>query len=86
MTAGFFSLQKAARAHDRPARAHAGDEGVGPQAVEAELPPDLGPGRPVMGLDVVLVGELAGQERALERGGELLGEPDAAQEPAFLRG
>ena len=83
---GILLPQEAARAHDRPARPDPGDEGVGTQSLPAELPPDLGPGRPKMGVDVVFVGELPRQERAFERGGVLLGEADAAQEAAFLLG
>ena len=49
------------------ARAHAGDERVGPQRSESQLPPDLGPGRPLVRLGVVHVPELPRQERAGRR-------------------
>ena len=82
--AGCICRRKRPDAHDRAAGADAGDERVGPQRREPQLPPDLRPGRPLVRLDVVLVRELARQERAGRRRRELLGQADAAEEAALL--
>ncbi len=65
-------LQEPPDAHDRAARAHAGDERVGRQSAEAQLPPDLRSRRARVRLDVVLVGELPGEEGSIRRRRESL--------------
>ena len=82
---GACCAQVAADAHDRAAGADAGDERVGRRARGiAAATRSPGPVVVAVRLDVVLVRELARQERARRRRRELLGQADAAEEAALL--
>src|SRR4029453_8432767 len=77
------AAQEAAGAHDGTASADTGDECVGDDAARPELGPDLGSRGALVGLAVVLVGELAREESAGRGARQLLGEADAPEEPAL---
>ena len=78
-----LAAQGPPHAHHRAAGADAGHEGVGLPAQLGQLGLDLRSGRELVGLGVVRVRELAGQERAGILLRVLLGHPHGADEPAL---
>src|SRR5271165_2020953 len=82
---GVALLQEFPDAHDRAAGANAGDEGLRLLCDGNHLRPDFRAGGFFVGLDIREVGELAGEEDVLARGGQLFAHADAAEESA-LRG
>src|SRR6185437_5677564 len=76
--------EKLSDAHDGPASADAGDEGIRDNRLKIELPPNLRTGRLFVGFDVGFVGELSRQKYARLVFGELFSHANAAEEAALI--
>ncbi len=78
------AAQEASGAHDRPAGAGTGHQRFGVEPLVPQLRPDLRSGRSDVRLGVLVVRELAREERIGRRRGELIGAGDASEKAARL--